>query len=59
MLKKPDRSGVGLWPLDCLDRGCEPLLGYRYSSPLFVVCCVGSGLCDRLTTRSEYFYRVH
>ena len=25
---------------------------------MFVVCCVGSGVCDRLVTRSEEYYRV-
>jgi len=28
-------------------------LGHGYSSVVFVVSCVGSGLCDGLTTRSE------
>jgi hypothetical protein len=41
-------------PLDCWDRGFE-----SDSSPLvLVVCCVGSGLCDGLITRSEEPYRV-
>jgi hypothetical protein len=25
---------------------------------VFVVCCVGSGFCDELITRSEEYYRV-
>jgi hypothetical protein len=28
------------------------------SSLVFVVCCVGSGLCDELITRAEESYRV-
>jgi len=31
---------------------------YVYSSLVFVVCCVGSGLCDELITRSEEPYRL-
>jgi len=26
---------------------------------IFVVCCVGSGVCDELITRSEESYRVY
>ena len=26
--------------------------------PVFVVCCIGSGLCDELITRSEEFFRL-
>jgi hypothetical protein len=45
-------SGVELRPLDCWDRG------HGCSSLVFAVCCVGSGLCDELITRSEESYRV-
>jgi len=50
--------GVGLRLLDCLDRGLESCWGRGYSSHVFIVCCVGSSLCNRLNTRSEECYRV-
>ena len=50
--------GVGLKRLDWWDCGFEPSWGYEYSSLVFVVCCVGSGFCDELITRSEETYRV-
>ena len=34
------------------DRGFEFRLGHGVSSVVFVVCCVGSGMCDGLMTRS-------
>jgi hypothetical protein len=38
--------------------GSNPAEGMDVSSLVFAVCCVGSGLCDELITRSEEFYRV-
>jgi len=35
-----------------------PLKGWIFASSI-VVCCAGIGLCDRLVTRTEEFYRVH
>ena len=31
---------------------------HGYSSLMFLVCCVGSGLCKDLSTRSEESYRM-
>jgi hypothetical protein len=50
--------GVGLWLLDCWDRGLEPRWRFGCSSLLFVVCFVGSGLCDKLISCSEDSYRL-
>ena len=50
--------GVGLRPLDCWNHGFESRLGHGCSSVVFVVCCVGSGLCDEPITRSEESYSV-
>jgi hypothetical protein len=36
----------------------ESLWGRGCSSLVFVVCCIGSGLCDELITRTEESYRV-
>jgi len=49
---------VCLWPLDCWYRGFQSLWGHGFSALGFVVCCVGSGLCDRLITSSDEKYRV-
>ena len=46
-------QAVGLRPFDCWDGGFVPRWGYRCSSILFVVCCVGSGPCIELITHSE------
>jgi hypothetical protein len=46
----PALYGVGLLPLDCWDRRFESRWGHGCSSLVFVVCCVGSGLCDKLIT---------
>jgi len=43
--------GVGLWPLDCWDRGIESRLCRGYSLLVFIVCCTRSGLCDVLIDR--------
>ena len=51
-------EGVGLQPLDCWIRGLEIHCGHGCSSVVFVVCCVGSGLCDGLITGSEECYSV-
>jgi len=40
--------GVGMQSFDCWDREFESRWGHGYSSLVFVVCCVGSGLYDRL-----------
>ena len=37
------------------DRGLESCWGYEYSSLLFAVCCVGSGLCQELITHWECY----
>jgi len=49
---------VGLHQPDCWDLGFESRGGHEYSSHVFVVFCVGSGLCDGLIARSEQSYRV-
>jgi hypothetical protein len=41
--------GVGLKALDCWDHSQR----HGCSSVVFIVCCVGSSLCDELTTHSE------
>jgi len=43
----------GLQQPDCRDYGFNS----RWGSLVFVVCCVGSRLCDELITRSEETYR--
>ena len=50
--------GVGLRPLDCWDCGFETCRGHGCSSIMFVVCCVGSVLCDELITHSGESYSV-
>jgi hypothetical protein len=50
--------GVGLWPFACWDCGFECRRGKVWSSLVFVVCCVGSGLCDELITPLEHSYRM-
>jgi len=49
-------------PVSVLSKGqvCvfEPHSGHRCSSLVFVVCCVGSCLCDILVTYSEESYPV-
>ena len=47
----------GLQQPDCRDYGFDSRLGHGCSSLVFVVCFVGSGLCDELITRSEESYR--
>jgi hypothetical protein len=51
-------TGVGLRPLDCWKHGFESRWGHGCSSVVFVVCFVGSGLCEELITRSEEWYRL-
>jgi hypothetical protein len=48
-----DPVGVGLRPLCCWNHGFEFRSGNGCSFLVFFVCCVGSGLCDGLITRSE------
>jgi hypothetical protein len=38
--------------------GSNPTEGMDVPSLVFVVCCVDSGLCDELITRSEESYKV-
>jgi hypothetical protein len=38
--------------------GFESRWEHGISSLIFVVCCVGSGLCDELITRSEESYQA-
>lgn len=49
-------KGVDLWLLNCSDRGFESLEGHGYFSFVFLVCCVGIALCNKLITSSEEFY---
>ena len=51
-------NSVGLQQLDYWNRGFESRWRHGCSSVVFVVCCVGSGLCDGLITRSEESYGV-
>jgi len=44
--------------LDCWDCRFESRWVHGCSYVVFVVCCVGSGLCDGLITRAEESYRV-
>jgi hypothetical protein len=44
--------------LDSWDRSFEYRFWRGFSSVLFVVFCVGSGLCDWLITRPEQSYRL-
>jgi len=50
--------GEGLRTLDYWDRGFESRWGHGCLSLLFVVYCVGSGVCDELITCPEESYRV-
>lgn len=50
--------GVGLQPLDCRDGRLESCWEHEWLSCVFVVCCVGSGLCDELISHSEESYQV-
>jgi len=45
-------------PVDYWYRGFEFLPGHGCSSHVFIVCCVGSGLCDKPITTSEESHRV-
>jgi hypothetical protein len=54
---KDSRIPVAL-PLYCYDRGFESRWGYGFSSPGFVVCCVGSYLCDELNSSLRRVPRV-
>ena len=49
---------VLLGPLDCWDGCYESLMGHGYSSFVFAVCCVGSGVSEGLITCSEESYRL-
>jgi hypothetical protein len=44
--------------LDCWDHGIESCQGHGCLSLVFIVCCIGSGHCDELITRSEESYRL-
>jgi len=46
-------EGVGLQPPDYWHCGFGYRRGQGCSSFVFVVCCAGSGLCDKLITSSE------
>ena len=46
-----DRSITGIM-------SSNPAAGHGCSSLVFVVCCLGSGLCVGLITRSEVSYRM-
>jgi len=41
---------LGLWLLDCWYHEFESCRGHGCSSLVFVLCCVGSGLCEELIT---------
>ena len=47
-----------LRPLDQCDRGFETRWSHGCSSVGLVMCCVGSGLCTELITRSGESYRL-
>jgi hypothetical protein len=47
---------VDLHPLDFWDHSFESRCRYGCSSLVFVVCCVGSGPCNDLTTHSNECY---
>ena len=49
---------VGLQSIECRNRSFESRWGHDCSSILFVLYCVGTGLCDELVTRSEDCCRV-
>ena len=60
-------SGQSQWPWGLWHRSAAARLqncefkshwGHGCLSLMLVVCCVGSGLCDKLITRSEDSYRV-
>jgi len=51
------------WPcdlrlLDCWYRSFKSRRGHEFSSVVFVVCFIDSGLCDGLVTRPEESYLV-
>jgi len=54
----PSAVEVGLEPFDFWDCRFDSRRGHGCSSLVFVVCCVGSDLCDELMTRSEQPYSV-
>ena len=61
MKREADPGGCqfgGLRPLDCWYRGFLPRWGHGCSFLVFVVCCVGSCLCDEPINRSEESYRL-
>ena len=51
-------KGVSLQQLYCWDCWSELRKGNRFSSLVFVLSCVDSGLCNELITCSGEFYRV-
>jgi hypothetical protein len=48
---------ISLQPLGCGDEGSNSDEGMDVCL-VFIVCCVGSGHCEELITRSEESYRV-
>jgi hypothetical protein len=48
----------GLRPLACWDCGFQSRQGHGCLCLVFVVCCVGSGLCDVPISSSEESYRI-
>jgi len=49
----PAVESIGLLPLNCWDYGFDSRWWHWHLSLLYVVCRVGSGLCDGLVTLSE------
>ena len=49
---------VGLKPLGCWDHGFISHWGHGCLACVFVVCCVGRGLCSKLVTHLEKSYRT-
>jgi hypothetical protein len=49
---------VGLWLLDCWDRGFESCCGQTCPSIVSDMCYAVSSLSDELTARSEESYRL-
>jgi hypothetical protein len=56
---EPIQVACRLRPLDCRDRGFESRWEYECSSLVFVMCCIGSGICDKLISHSDESYQAH
>jgi hypothetical protein len=54
----PCSLDIGLNPLGCWDHGFKSHWVHGCSSLVFVICCVGSGLCNKLVPHSEKSYQA-